>query len=156
MSQTPREPFLPLIRLLAQTYQTFEQFSAHHVRQMGLTPPQFDVVATLGNTRGMSCKDLSEKTLITKGTLTGVVDRLCDKGIVQRTTLEHDRRSVFVALTARGEALFEEAFPAHLQHMRQAFAAFDPKDYDRCAAELKRLRDAFAMALNEVSDEACE
>ncbi|TDR78472.1 MarR family winged helix-turn-helix transcriptional regulator [Paludibacterium purpuratum] len=155
MSQSPREPFLPVIRLLAQTYQAFEQFSAFHVRQMGLTPPQFDVVATLGNTRGMSCKELSEKTLITKGTLTGVVDRLCDKGIVQRTTMEHDRRSVFVALTARGEALFEEAFPAHLMHMRQAFTAFDSKDYDLCATELKRLRDAFTVAMAEVPDETC-
>jgi DNA-binding MarR family transcriptional regulator len=153
MSQPPRESFLPLIRLLAQTYQAFEQFSAYHVRQMGLTPPQFDVVATLGNTRGMSCKELSEKTLITKGTLTGVVDRLCDKGLVQRTTLEHDRRSIFVALTERGETLFAQVFPAHLAHMRQAFSAFGNEDYDHCAIELKRLRDAFSMALTEVPHE---
>ncbi|BEV72234.1 MULTISPECIES: MarR family winged helix-turn-helix transcriptional regulator [unclassified Paludibacterium] len=156
MSATPREPFLPVIRLLAQTYQTFEQFSAHHVRQMGLTPPQFDVVATLGNTRGMSCKELSEKTLITKGTLTGVVDRLCDKGLVQRTTMEHDRRSVFVALTAKGEALFEQAFPAHLAYMQQAFAGFSGQDYERCAAELLRLREAFATAMSEVPNEICD
>lgn len=67
---------LPVIRELVRAFQAFEQYSARHVRELGLTPPQFDVIATLGNTPGMSCKELSEKTLITKGTLTGVIDRL--------------------------------------------------------------------------------
>ena len=35
----------------------------------GLTHAQFDIIATLGNTPGMSYKELGDKTLITKGTL---------------------------------------------------------------------------------------
>lgn len=146
MTQPPREPFLPVIRLLAQTYQAFEQFSAGHIRQLGLTPPQFDVIATLGNTSGMSCKELSERTLITKGTLTGVVDRLTDKGLVRRVPMEHDRRSVFITLTPEGETLFARVFPAHIEHMRHAFTAFGSAHYDACMTELARLRHAFIAA----------
>jgi MarR family transcriptional regulator, 2-MHQ and catechol-resistance regulon repressor len=149
MSQPPRESFLPVIRLLAQTYQAFEQFSAGHIRQLGLTPPQFDVIATLGNTKGMSCKELSEKTLITKGTLTGVVDRLSDKGLVRRVPMEHDRRSVFITLTPEGETLFTKVFPAHIQYMSQAFASFPPEAFTSSAAELTRLRNAFVAALEQ-------
>jgi len=36
-----------------------------------MTPPQFDIIATLGNTSGMTATVLGEKTLITKGSLPG-------------------------------------------------------------------------------------
>lgn len=150
MPQSPREPFLPLIRTLAQTYQAFEQFSAAHIRRMGLTPPQFDVVATLGNTPGMSCKELSEKTLITKGTLTGVLDRLEEKGLVQRAALPQDRRSVFVTLTDAGEALFAVVFPAHLRYMKTAFSHLSPQQLDTCQAELASLGEAFIRAKEQL------
>ena len=64
-----------------QCYQAFEAYSAAHVRELGLTPPQFDIIATLGNTDGMTATELGEKTLITKGTLTGVVDRLSARAV---------------------------------------------------------------------------
>jgi DNA-binding MarR family transcriptional regulator/cytochrome c556 len=74
------------------------------VRALGLTPAQFDIVATLGNTPGLSFRELGERTLITKGTLTGVVDRLEARGLVERVASDHDRRSVTVRLTAAGDA----------------------------------------------------
>src|SRR3990167_4750071 len=92
----PSSIFLPLLRELASTYQAFEVYSAVHIRSLDLTPPQFDIVATLGNTPGMPLKELGEKTLITKGTLTGVVDRLADKGLVRRTASLSDGRSPIV------------------------------------------------------------
>ncbi|MFZ3174178.1 MAG: MarR family transcriptional regulator, partial [Thiobacillus sp.] len=76
------DEFLPTVQALVQCYQAFEAYSAAHIRTLGLTPPQFDIVATLGNTSGMTATELGEKTLITKGTLTGVVDRLVDRGWV--------------------------------------------------------------------------
>ena len=99
--------FLPVVRELVRSYQAFELVSARHIRQLGLTPPQFDIIATLGNTQGMNCKELGEKTLITKGTLTGVLDRLIDKGLICRSTPPEDRRSIFICLTDAGEALFD-------------------------------------------------
>jgi len=149
MNPSPKESFLPLIRALAQTFQALEQFSSHHVRQMDLTPPQFDVLATLGNTPGMSCKDLSENTLITKGTLTGVIDRLEDKGLVQRTPMEHDRRGVFISLTPRGEQLFAQVFPAHLEYMKSAFVSFSEGELEIMKQELIRLGQAFSHALEQ-------
>ena len=74
------ERYLRSIRLLAECFHAFERQAGANIRcRTGLTPPQFDIIATLGNTPGMSFKELSERTLITKGTLTGVVDRLEEK-----------------------------------------------------------------------------
>jgi len=140
--------FLPLLRELSSTYQAFEVYSSAHVRSLALTPAQFDIVATLGNTPGMSPKELGEKTLITKGTLTGVVDRLEDKKLVRRAASPTDGRCQIIQLTAQGEKLFARIFPAHVAHMERAFAEFSPKELEGMTESLRRLRKAFAAAHN--------
>ncbi len=141
--------FLPVVRELARTFQAFEHLSAQHIRQLGLTPPQFDVVATLGNTSGMSCKELSEKTLITKGTLTGVLDRLEEKGLIKRCVAEQDRRSIFIALTAEGEALFDQVFPCHIDYMAKAFASLGDDELAKLQQSLATLRQALTTTHEE-------
>src|SRR6476661_7467615 len=116
------ERYLRSVRLLAECMQGFERFSGESVRQCGLTHAQFDIIATLGNTAGMTYKQLGERTLITKGTLTGVIERLEQKGLVARTRSGDDKRSFFVSLTASGEALFNEVFPTVVAHGKQLFA----------------------------------
>lgn len=136
-------PFFPSVRELAKCYQAFEVYSVAHIRSLGLTPAQFDVIATLGNTPGMPSRELGEKTLITKGTLTGVVDRLESKRLVRRVASQIDGRSQIVQLTKKGEALFEKVFPAHVDYMAQAFNGFTGTDYKNTEAVLRKLRGAF-------------
>ncbi|WP_137939330.1 MarR family transcriptional regulator [Chitinivorax sp. B] len=138
-----KERFLPVLRELARCYQAFELHSGRHIRSLGLTPAQFDIIATLGNTQGMSCGELGEKTLITKGTLTGVIDRLEDKALVVREIALHDRRSVFVKLTPTGEQMFAAIFPDHLAYIRQGFTDFSDTELQDIHAKLIRLRQAF-------------
>lgn len=139
-------PFFPTVRELARCYQAFEAYSATHIRSMGLTPAQFDVIATLGNTPGMPSRELGEKTLITKGTLTGVVDRLESKRLVRRVASQSDGRSQIVQLTKKGIALFEKVFPAHVEYMAQAFNGFTEADFVKSEATLKKLREAFTRS----------
>lgn len=144
-----RKPFIPVVRELVRAYQAFETYSAAHIRELGLTPCQFDIVATLGNTDGMSFKELGEKTLITKGTLTGVVDRLEAGGLVRRVASPSDRRSQIVRLTRKGEALFAKVFPAHMEYVGRAFAAFSQAELNDAEAVLLQLGRAFSAANDE-------
>ena len=139
----PREPALGTLRELARCFQAFEAYSSAHIRTLGLTPPQFDIVATLGNTCGMSFKELGEKTLITKGTLTGVVDRLEARGIVRRVESTADRRSTKVELTDTGHALFNDIFPGVVARTKQVFDILGDTDRQTLEAGLRRLREAF-------------
>lgn len=139
-------PFLPVLRELAGAYQAFEAYSAAHIRTLDLTPAQFDIIATLGNTTGMPLNELGTKTLITKGTLTGVVDRLSDKQLVRRIPSPSDGRSHIVQLTPQGEAMFERIFPAHLAYLQRAFAELSPGELAAMASSLQRLRETFIAA----------
>ena len=126
--------------MLAECLQSFERFSGESVRQCGLTHAQFDIIATLGNTQGMTYKELGEKTLITKGTLTGVIDRLEQKGLVARERSCDDKRSFYVRLTACGEALFQDVFPKVVEQGRQLFSSFSDTDFDGIDASLHKLK----------------
>jgi DNA-binding MarR family transcriptional regulator len=150
----PHRPFLPVIYELVRAYQAFESYSIPHIRELGLTSPQFDIIATLGNTEGMSFKELGEKTLITKGTLTGVVDRLEAKALVRRVASPNDGRSQMVQLTKAGEKLFAKIFPAHLAHLEQVFSGFSTKDFDLSVAALQKLRNAFVAAGENLEEAA--
>ena len=107
---------------------------------MGFTHSQFDIIATLGNTPGMTCKELGEKTLITKGTLTGVLDRLEQKGLVQRDRGNDDRRQLFVKLTPDGEATFDDVFPKVVQSGKQRFKSYTEQDYLALETSLLKLK----------------
>ena len=134
--------FLRSIRLLAECYQAFELRSGRHVRQLGVTPAQFDIIATLGRTNGISFTELGTRTLITKGTLSGVLDRLQSREVLVREAIEGDGRRVLVRLTAKGEALFEKIFPLHVAYLEERFADFSSEELDQFDAQLRRVRDS--------------
>jgi MarR family 2-MHQ and catechol resistance regulon transcriptional repressor len=140
------ERYLRSVRLLAECLQGFERFSGESVRQHGLTHAQFDIIATLGNTSGMSYKDLGQRTLITKGTLTGVIERLEQKGLVARTRSSGDKRSFFVRLTPAGEQLFGEVFPKVVANGRQLFAGYTDAEFDAMDQALRKLRQCIVDA----------
>lgn len=138
-----KQPFVPVMRELVRAYQAFESYTDENIRQLGLTSPQFDVIATLGNTTGMTMNTLAEKTLVTKGTLTGIVDRLEKKGFVRREVPEGDRRCFVIVLTPEGEQLFEQVFPAQIAYIKQRFDKLDSSDLEEILAALKKLRSIF-------------
>lgn len=115
------EPFLKVLRPLVETSSAFFRKAGRHIRTLGLTTPQFDVIVTLGDTHGMTCTELSEKTLVTKGTLTGVLDRLESRGLIQRVPSQDDRRSITIQLTVKGDGLFRKIFPAHINFLKPYF-----------------------------------
>ncbi len=138
------DPYLKVLRPLVEAYSAFAREGSRHIRNMRLTPSQFDVIATLGDTGGITCSELSAATLVTKGTLTGVLDRLEAKGLIQRDAIEGDRRCIRIRLTSKGEALFRKTFAAHAAFLRPYFErALTRKEADRLRKSLLHLRNSF-------------
>lgn len=136
--------YLKSIRLLAECMQGFERLSGEHVRQSGLTHAQFDIIATLGNTPGMSYKELGDKTLITKGTLTGVIERLEHKGLVERERSPDDKRSFFIRLSAQGEQVFRDVFPKVVSKGGAVFSHYTDDDFAALEKTLYGLKKVIA------------
>ncbi len=141
------DPHLKLIRPLVEAYLAFSREDNRHIRALRLTQSQFDVLATLGDTDGMSCSELSHATLVTKGTLTGVLDRLCAKGLIRREPVKEDRRSTIIRLTPKGDTLFRTTFAKHIAALRPYFQrALTPAEVDQAVTLLLRVRDSFTRS----------
>ena len=141
------DPHLKVLRPLVEAYLAFWRTDSRHVRSLRLTPSQFDVIATLGDTEGLTCAELSAATLVTKGTLTGVLDRLEGKGLIRRIPVEADRRSTRICLTEKGDRLFQKTFAVHIAFIRPYFErALSTAEADQLRRLLIRLRQSFQEA----------
>jgi len=140
-----KQAFIPLMQELAGAHQAFSLYDAEGLRKSGsgLTPSQARVIFTLGDTEGMTCKDIGDITLITKGTLTGVVDRLEEKGLVERWSVEGDGRKTIVALTRRGERVYGKEFPKHIEFLMQKFDKLRAADRNQAIKLLQTIKDLF-------------
>lgn len=139
------EAFIPLMQELAAAYQAFSLYDAEGLRTSGstLTPSQARVVFTIGGTDGMTCKDIGDITLITKGTLTGVIDRLEEKDLVERWSVEGDGRKTIVALTGEGERVYKKEFPKHIGFLKEKFDGLSAKDRKQAITLLARIKGLF-------------
>lgn len=139
------EAFIPLMHELAGAYQAFSLYDAEGLRRSGsgLTPSQARVIFTIGGTDGMTCKSIGDITLITKGTLTGVIDRLEEKGLVERWSVEGDGRKTIVALTRRGQRVYEREYPRHVEFLRSKFDQLGVGDRKQATRLLHKIRGLF-------------
>lgn len=74
----------------------------------GLTPSQLSVLATLSRQGRTSLGDLAEKEGVAPASISGIVGRLVDKGLVARLANPTDRRSTLVEMTEEGRKLLEK------------------------------------------------
>jgi MarR family 2-MHQ and catechol resistance regulon transcriptional repressor len=143
------DAYLKVLRPLVEAYLAFSRIDNRHIRSLRLTPSQFDVIVTLGDTAGLTCSQLSSQTLVTKGTLTGVLDRLAGKGLIRRESVAGDKRRTKIRLTEKGHTLFQKVFAAHIAFIRPFFErALSKQEVETARTLLIRMRDSFQAKEN--------
>ncbi len=75
-------------------------------REFDLMPPQQMVIGLLDEPKPMG--ELAQYMHCDSSNITGIVDRLTERGLVERRSAEGDRRVKLVALTDEGRALHDE------------------------------------------------
>lgn len=95
--------------------QRIARVAARVMRDTGLSVPQFDLLSTLSEREGATQQDIAERLYVTKGNISGLIDRMAEAGLVERRALAHDRRSHALFITpagrnalARGDAIQRE------------------------------------------------
>jgi DNA-binding MarR family transcriptional regulator len=108
----------------------------------GLEPWEFDVLAALrraGTPYQLSPKALLQQTLVSSGTMTNRIDRLVERGLVERRTDPHDGRGVLVVMTARGREAVDDAISELLAGEAELLEGLSGADQERLAALLRKL-----------------
>src|SRR5829696_2959800 len=94
---------------------------AAELKLIGLSIPQFDLLSTLTEQEGLSQQELAQRLYVTKGNVSGLLDRMVEAGLVERRSPPGDRRSNALFLTPRGRALAEPAFAMRRLNLRRPF-----------------------------------
>ena len=116
---------------LARVHQKVQRQLDRLLDDCGLTLPQFDVLANLGMSEGITQQELAERLLVTKGNVCGLLDRMESAGWVKRTPSSDDRRANRIHLTPRGRTALQSAFPVHLGLIQRCLAPLSSVDQAR-------------------------
>jgi DNA-binding MarR family transcriptional regulator len=103
---------------------------------------EFDVLSALrraGAPYQLSPKALLLQTLVSSGTMTNRIDRLVQRGLVERRTDPHDGRGILVLMTAVGRERVDRAISTLLTAEAELLEALSPLDQERLAALLRKL-----------------
>lgn len=114
------------------------------------TLPRFDVLSQLDRVPGgLTMTALSQRLMVTAANLTGLIKHLAEEGLVERQTMEADKRMQLVRLTEAGRAHFRSMLPEHEAWIAQMLKGLSRRDMTSLHELLAKLKAA--VAANEES-----
>src|SRR5262249_21999795 len=106
-----------------------------------LTGPQLSVMHALAESPGMSLKELSAHLGLAHSTVSGIIDRLEEQGLVERQTNETDKRSTRIVVTEQVRAFLRDTLPGLSLHpLMEALRRADAMQRRAIVKGLKTLR----------------
>lgn len=118
---------LAVIGRVSRLSRLVDKALAANFARFGLENWMYDVLATLrrsGEPYTLTAGELVRQSMVTTGAITHRVDRLAERGLVERAQGK-DRRTVLVTLTPAGIALVDEVIVAHTRTEDEILAQLD-------------------------------
>jgi DNA-binding MarR family transcriptional regulator len=112
--------------------------------RMGVSMSQLHVMSMLDRHGDMPMSRLAEMIDISLSNATGLVDRMEERGFVERLRVPDDRRVVLVRLTDGGRKLIDDVEVLRAETLRTVLDRLDPDQLDGIARATSDLRDALA------------
>lgn len=132
-----------VMRELSSAYHALTSYDARHLKQFDMTPAQADVICQLGPGKIMSCGELADITMVSRGSLSGVLERLEARGLIHRKPSRQDRRRMLIRLTDAGAEVFEKLLPARISRMAERLDELDENTRGSIVDALRELRHVF-------------
>lgn len=106
---------------------------------LGLTPFHWVVMCCLWEEDGLATCSIGERLQQVGGTLTGVLDRMEERGLIRRERDSRDRRIWRIWLTTEGKQLEDVLMPIALEHREQLMQGISHEDRERFSQLLDQL-----------------
>jgi DNA-binding MarR family transcriptional regulator len=129
---------------------------SERLREIGLSVPQCDVLTTLTEAEGVSQQDLAKRLYVTKGNISGLLDRLEGAGLVERRSTAADRRQYEIYLTPVGRELAERAICVQHALIGATLGRLPAEDLAAFESLLIATRDLFRAQGSRVAEETID
>lgn len=130
---TTPDPELEAYTLLRQINSIMDIYNRYDLRSEGLTVPQFTIL-NHATPEGVPLSEISARMLCDNSNLTGIVDRLISKGLVERRPDPQDRRVSLICLTSKGAEKMRNIRPRHHASVSRRMRSLSER-------EVQQLRD---------------
>jgi DNA-binding MarR family transcriptional regulator len=107
--------------------------------RVGMSGAQLFVLRVLADRPGLSLNELAERTRTHQSSVSTVVSRLVDEGLVERRTSAADRRRALLRVSSRGRQRLGRAPDAAQERLMDAVDALPPSDRTALASLLERV-----------------
>jgi DNA-binding MarR family transcriptional regulator len=124
---------------------------AEDLRPLKISPSAFNVLMALLNTPGHVLEpcQLADRLLVSRPSITGLLDTLQAKGLVTRNPHAGDGRRVLVQLTEAGKQLLREHVASHYAEQERTFGDLDAEELATLVTLLRKVRGAAPASLDD-------
>lgn len=135
-----------LIQFLRTTkkFNEFEKMSIELENNERLYPSEFHIIEAVGNNRANKVTELSQKFHITKGAVSQVVNKLHDKGFINKERNKDFGKEIVLSLSEKGQRAFEIQNKMH-KKMEKEFVSylesFSPEQINSFVQILAKIED---------------
>jgi MarR family 2-MHQ and catechol resistance regulon transcriptional repressor len=109
------------------------------LEETGIDDTDFRILEALLNKGPLPVNTIGPKVYLTPGSISVAIDRLLDRGLVNRVESPQDRRVRIVSLTSKGKELIVPGFRKHASEIRKVFADASPKELRALETTLKKI-----------------
>ncbi|MCM0646999.1 MarR family transcriptional regulator [Clostridium swellfunianum] len=88
-----------IVQIMKEVMANIKNRIGNHFKELNLTRPQGMLLGTLAHQGEMKVSELSESLGLSNSTVSGILDRLENQGLVERIRSKEDRRVVYVKIT---------------------------------------------------------
>ena len=126
---------------VVETYQECNRRYSAMLREFDLTVPQFDVLSAIDSLGADAMpKRIADRMLVTRGNVTGVINRLQERGLIATRHTPGDKRSFVCELTRDGARLFRSAKKGAALFIDEQLSPFDESEMRSIEEKMRRMR----------------
>lgn len=130
---------LKLFTVLSRAQAALHARAREDVARNDLTLTEFGVLEALYHKGPLLLGAIREKILVSSGGITYLVDRLTERGLVERTQCPEDRRARYARLTPKALELMDRIFPEHARCIARVSGGLSPEETRTVTRFLKSL-----------------
>ena len=133
------DPVREIVYLIRRLVQAGALYSKELNKKYNVSAPQLASLRVLLHDGAMPSSQIARQVMLSSSTLTGVIDRLEQKGLVCRARNDRDRRIIRVELTEAGRALAESAPPPIQVRIVKGIRKLEQEEREKIIQSLGRL-----------------
>jgi DNA-binding MarR family transcriptional regulator len=112
-----------------------------HLHEHGISQGRFTVMMLLWveEEAALTPAELADRAMVTRATITGLLDTMERDGLIERRPCDHDRRMLRVSLTKTAQAQLKQILPEHFRRMAELLIPLKPSERKTLLALLRKV-----------------